>query len=291
MVLTSVMMLMSSAISPVVDASVLSLVRQGRARSYGRMRLWGSAGYAAAALAGGQILSLGGPSAVFAAFMAMLAVAFVTLVALPRTAGIPMQDKRPNLPLLQQPLLIAVMVVAGLVLTSQTTFNIFGSIYLREHGFSDRSIGFLWALATSAEICMFWAGPRVAKVLGPFGFLTLAAGAATLRWALMALTPSLGVIVLLQLTHAATFSGSYLGLMRFVEVHVSDKRGATVQSQFSTIVGAMTAAATLAVGPIYHQFGSGAFLAASGLALVALLLLLVIRKPLQASEPEPSLSV
>ena len=103
----------------------------------------------------------------------------------------------------------------------------------------------------------------------------------------MALTPELWVIVLLQLTHAATFSGSYLGLMRFVEVHVSDKRGATVQSQFVTIVGLMTAGATLAVGPIFHQFGSGAFLAAAGLALLALLLLFIVRKPLRASDIQP----
>jgi PPP family 3-phenylpropionic acid transporter len=287
MVLTCVMMLMSQAISPVVDASVLSLVRQGRARSYGRMRLWGSAGYATAALVGGQLLGLGGPTAVYAAFMTMVAVQFFTFVALPASAGSPVADKRPNLRLSQQPLLVVVMVVAALVLTSQTTFNIFGSIYMRQIGLSDRTIGMLWALATSAEICMFWAGPRISKVLGPFGLLTLAASAAVLRWSLMALTPELWVIVLLQLTHAATFSGSYLGLMRFVEVHVSDKRGATVQSQFVTIVGLMTAGATLAVGPIFHQFGSGAFLAAAGLALLALLLLFIVRKPLRASDIQP----
>ncbi|MCP8938562.1 MFS transporter [Alsobacter sp. SYSU M60028] len=284
MALTCLMMLMSQAISPIVDATVLSLVRQGRAHSYGRMRLWGSAGYATAALIGGQILGLGGPTAVFYAFMTMLAVEFVAFLALPDGAGAPVKDERPNLPLRQQPLLVAVMLVAGLALTSQTAFNIFGSIYLREHGFSDRTIGFLWALATTAEIVMFWAGPRVTGILGPFGLLALASGVAALRWSLMALTPHAGVIVLLQLTHAATFSCSYLGLMRFVEVHVSDLRGATVQSQFVTLIGVMTALSTLAVGPIYQQFGSGVFLAAASLAALAFIILLAIRKPLQASD-------
>ena len=278
------MMLLLQAALPIVDATVLSLVRQGIARNYGRMRLWGSVGFALASVVGGLILGVAGPAGVFTAFTMALAVQFAAFLALPKSTVLPPAGGRADIRLMQQPLLLAVFVITALVLTSQTTFNTFGSIHLRSIGYSDRSIGLLWALATSAEVAMFWAGPRIAPVLGSSGLLALAAGAALLRWMLMSLSPGIEVTALLQLLHAATFSGSYLGLMRFVEANVSDHRGATAQSAFVTILGVMTAAATLAVGPIYQRFGSGAFLAAAILPFLALIILAVVHVRLRAAE-------
>ncbi len=278
------MTVLSQAIPPLIEANVIQMVRLGIARNYGRMRLWGSIGFAAAAVVGGFVLGAGGPQAVFAAFTAALAVQVVVFLALPPAIQTPARDRRPSVALMRQPLLLAVFAVAGLVLTSHTVFNVFGSIYLREIGYSERAVGALWALATSAEIAMFWAGPRLATVLGPFGLLALAASAALVRWSLMALAPGAGIVVALQLLHSATFSCSYLGLMRFVETNVTDERGATAQSAFVTMAGLMTAGATLAVGPVYAAFGSGAFLAAAGLAAAALAVLAAVRTPLRAAE-------
>lgn len=297
LLLYSLMTLMAQAIQPIVDASVLSLVRRGITRDYGRMRLWGSISFAVVSVIGGSILGVGGPAAVFWAFTGAVAVQVVALRFLPQPPladppageaageGGPARPKRrADLKLAGQPLLLGVFCVAALVLTSQTTFNAFGSIYLRSIGYSERSIGLLWALATTSEVVMFWAGPRISPWLGPFGLLTLAAGAALVRWTAMAFSPNLPVTMGLQMLHAATFSCSYLGLMRFVETQVTDRHGATAQSAFVTVLGLMTAGATLAVGPIYHRAGSGAFLAAALLPLVALVILAAIRGPLVAVE-------
>lgn len=278
------MMVLSQAIPPLIEANVIQMVRVGIARNYGRMRLWGSVGFAGAAVVGGFVLGAHGPAGVFAAYTLAIALQIVVFLALPPSVPTPAHQRRPAVALRRQPLLIAVFAVAAMVLTSHTVFNVFGSIYLRQLGFSERSVGALWALATSAEVGMFWAGPRLARRFGPFGLLALAAVAAVVRWGLMALAPDLRLVPLLQLLHAATFSCSYLGLMRFIETNVTDERGATAQSAFVTMMGLMTAAATLAVGPIYQAAGSGAFLAASGLAAAALLLLFVVRRPLRNAE-------
>lgn len=278
------MTVLSQAIPPLIEANVIQMVRLGIARNYGRMRLWGSVGFAGAAVTGGFILGAGGPQAVFTAFTLVLALQILVLLALPPSVPTPPDARRQPVALRRQPLLLAVFAAAAMVLTSHTVFNVFGSIYLREHGYSERAVGALWALATSAEVAMFWAGPRLATAFGPFGLLTLAAAAATLRWTLMATAPDFRLVPLLQLLHAATFSCSYLGLMRFVETNVTDERGATAQSAFVTLTGLMTAGATLAVGPIYQVAGSGAFLAAAGLAAAALVLLAAVRAPLRAAE-------
>jgi MFS transporter, PPP family, 3-phenylpropionic acid transporter len=291
-VLYSLALVMYQAIGPIVDAAAVSLVRQGRASNFGRMRLWGSVGYAAAALCGGQILAFGGSNAVYMAFCAALLVVVVAIFALPEATPQPLPEKDRDIRLTRQPLLVTVFVVTALVLSSQTAFNIFGSIYLKSIGYSDRAIGLMWALATSSEIVMFWAGPRVSTVLGPFGLLTLAACASVVRWSLMAFAPSLPMLVLLQMSHAATFSGSHLGLQKFMQFAVHDRRGATAQSAFVTLLGLVTAGATLAVGPIYHLIGSGVFLCAAAMPALALVLLQFVRAPLRASvlphQPDPA---
>ena len=286
-VLFSITLVMYQAIGPIVDAAAVSLVRQGRATNFGRMRLWGSLGYASAALLGGQILAFGGSDAVYMAFCAAILATVVAVFALPEAQLQPLPEKEKDVRLTRQPLLVTVFVVTALVLSSQTAFNIFGSIYLKSIGYSDRAIGLMWALATSSEIVMFWAGPRVSTVLGPFGLLSLAAGASVVRWSLMAFAPSLPMLVLLQMSHAATFSGSHLGLQKFMQFNVHDRRGATAQSAFVTLLGLITAGATLAVGPLYHRLGSGVFLCAAAVPTLALVLLLVVRPPLRASVPQP----
>ncbi|WP_293857817.1 MFS transporter [uncultured Alsobacter sp.] len=286
-VLFSITLVMYQAIGPIVDAAAVSLVRQGRATNFGRMRLWGSLGYASAALLGGQILAFGGSDAVYMAFCAAILATVVAVFALPEAQLQPLPEKEKDVRLTRQPLLVTVFVVTALVLSSQTAFNIFGSIYLKSIGYSDRAIGLMWALATSSEIVMFWAGPRVSTVLGPFGLLSLAAGASVVRWSLMAFAPSLPMLVLLQMSHAATFSGSHLGLQKFMQFNVHDRRGATAQSAFVTLLGLITAGATLAVGPLYHLLGSGVFLCAAAMPTLALVLLLVVRTPLRASVPQP----
>jgi PPP family 3-phenylpropionic acid transporter len=283
LVLATAMMLFSQAISPIVDASVLSLVRKGIARDFGRMRLWGSMSFAVASVLGGFVLSYGGPDAVFGAFMVATSLMVAASFVLPSTTPASTSKDGAALRLFRRPPLLVVFTAAALVLASHATFNSFGSIHLRDTGYPEWSIGMLWAVATSAEIAMFWAGPIVARILGPYRTLLLAAGAAFCRWSLMSLDPGFASTVLLQLFHAATFSGSYLGLMQFVQADVADQVGARAQSAFVTLLGIMTAATTLAMGPLYRHLGSGAFQVTALLPLTALALLFAFRLPLRAA--------
>ncbi|MFI4994403.1 MAG: MFS transporter [Hyphomicrobiales bacterium] len=282
LLLATGMMVMSQSIGPIVDASVLSLIRRGIARDFGRIRLWGSASFAAMTVLGGFILEWGGPDAVFGTFIlataSLAAASFLLPAAAPASRGV----ARGKAALLDRKLLCVVFLVAALVLASHATFNSFGTVYMRELGYPAGVIGLQWALATSAEIMMFWAGPAVGRILGPFGLLALAAGAATLRWSLMSLHPGIILTAMLQILHAATFSGSYLGLMLFVQAAVEDEVGARAQSAFATLLGLLTAATTMATGPLYARFGAGAFQAAAALPAVALLFLLVFREKLRA---------
>jgi PPP family 3-phenylpropionic acid transporter len=290
LLLATAMMLLSQSISPIVDASVVSLVRHGIGQDFGRMRLWGSVSFAAASVAGGLLLGLGGPNAVFGSYVVATACVIAVSFLLPSPPGVSSvanADTGAALRLLGQQRLLVVFTSAALVLASHATFNSYGSLQLIASGYPDWSVGLLWALATSAEIAMFWAGPLVARILSPYALLLIAAGIGVVRWSLMALEPGLTFMIVLQLLHAATFSGSYLGMMRFVQRDVPDDFGARAQSAFVTMLGIMTALTTLAMGPFYHHLGGAAFQVTALLPLVALGLLLAFRASLTTVSGAP----
>ncbi len=281
--LAALTMVVWHSIGPVVDASVMRLIRRGIAGNYGRVRLWGSASFAAATVIGGFILGWGGPNAVFAAFVCALALLTVTSFFMPGINPVSPHARRKGFNVLKRPLLLVVFLSAALVFASQATFNTFGTVHMRELGYPDGAIGMLWALATSSEVAMFWAGPIIAGVLGPIGLLVLASVAAIIRWSLMSLDPGIGFTAVLQLLHAATFSGTYLGLMGFVQAAVEDEVGARAQTTFATMLGLVTATATMANGPLYRELGAGAYAAAAVLPVISLVLLLVFRNRLLAA--------
>jgi PPP family 3-phenylpropionic acid transporter len=280
--LAPAMLLAWQSISPLIDASVVSLIRRGIARDFGRIRLWGSASFGAMAVAGGFAMGRGGSDAVFLAFMLAMAALAAASFLMPSAASVAPRPERGKLALFDRPLLLVVFLVAALVLASHTILNSFGTVYWRALGYPADAIGFLWALGTCAEILMFWIGAAIGRRLGPFGLLVLAAAGAAARWSLMALHPDIILTAMLQLLHAATFSATWLGLMGFVQTMVEDEVGARAQGAFATVLGLSTAAMTFAAGPLYASLGAGAFETATALPAVALLLLFIHRKQLRA---------
>lgn len=262
-------------VAPIFDANALDLVRKGIVQDFGRMRLWGSAGYALTSFAGGWILAHGGPEAVYAAFLCALAALAATAFAQPAPPRSP--RAKPEIGPMRRPAVAAMIVAAALVLGSQGTWNAFGTLHLRALGASDAVVGALWLLSTCAEIAMFWAGPVLAARLGPFGVLAIAAWFATLRWGLMALDPGPVATAFLQLLHAATFSCTHLGLMAYLALAVGSGRGASAQAAFVTASSVAGGLATVASGPLYRELGGLAYLFAASLGLAALALLFAFR--------------
>jgi MFS transporter, PPP family, 3-phenylpropionic acid transporter len=263
-------------VSPIFDANALDLVRKGIAADFGRMRLWGSAGYALTSFAGGWILLYGGSEAVFAAFLGALGA--LALAAFAQSAPPKSPKPAPEIGPMRRPAVAAMTVAAALVLGSQATWNGFGTLHLRALGVPDEIVGALWALSTCAEIAMFWAGPFLAARLGPLGVLATAAVFSVMRWGLMALDPGPVATAFLQLLHAATFSCAHLGLMSFFAVAVGSGRGASAQAAFVTVSSVTLGLATIASGPLYREFGGFAYLFAASLGLAALALLFAFRR-------------
>jgi PPP family 3-phenylpropionic acid transporter len=166
---------------------------------------------------------------------------------------------------------------AAALQSSHQLYYGFGSLYWRTLGFSDATIGALWAEGVVAEIVLFWQGGRLAARLGPLGLMALGGGAGIVRWSLAGVAPGLGPAALLQVLHALTFGASHLGAMYFMARTVPPAAAASAQSLYAGLsTGIGSGLVMLAAGRLYAAFGGEAYLfmamlSAAGLAGVTAL--------------------
>ncbi len=266
-----------SPLIPLSDAYAIDVDRAGYAH-YGRMRLWGSAAFLLAALIGGPLLG----ATTLEIIPWLLALTLASLVpaalTLPPMGSERQSARAPDAPSqnLRAPVFLLALCGIGLVQASHGAFYSFGSIYWRELGFSENIIGLLWALGVIAEIALFFVARAVGGVFGPLGLILAGAAFAAIRWAIFPFADTFVAAALLQMTHAATFGATHLGMVALTSGLIPDRWAATAQSLAGTAAGSALMLATLVAGPLYTLTPPAAFFTMSavgavGFALIALL--------------------
>ena len=249
---------------PLVEAAVLE---RPPAQGYGFVRWWGSAGFIvcatlAAFLLGGARLDLF-PFALLFSLVALGLVA-VTLEgeARPRHgagSGAGVQGAAW--------FLLAILTLHQI---SHGPYYGFFSIHLGESGLGTGLIAGLWSLAVLAELAAFVKGSSLQRRFGLHGLLGLALGLTPLRWLLLALPPTLPILVAAQLGHAITFAAVHLAGVQLVQQLVPEGARRNAQALYSGLVfGLGIVIGTAAAGPLYAAVGgSGSFLVAAGFSVV-----------------------
>lgn len=242
---------------------------------YGRVRLWGSLSFIAAATSMGVWLKTH-PAAglvwAVAAGLGLLALACHTLrepEATIRRTGPPAGLA----PLLRWPPFLTFLAIASLGNASHTVYYAFATIHWRAAGIDADTIGLLWAEGVVAEVVLFAFASGIAARLGPARLLLIAAAAAALRWLVLGATTALGVLAAAQLLHAASFGCAHLGAMMFITRAIPAELSARAQGLLSAVaLGAVPGLLSPASGWLYQSLTGGAFwvmavLAAAGAAL------------------------
>ena len=248
--------------------TMLSAYAQGL--DYGRLRLWGSLTFIAAAAATGELLVGRSEDLVYWLGLGTLAISFAACVALPDVR--PPKRSRPRLPvrrLLANRLFVLFLAATALVQGSHSVYYAFSTLHWRAAGHSDAVIGLLWAEGVVAEIALFAVSGRVVRAVGPAGLVVLGGLAGALRWTVTGASTDLAVLAAMQVLHAFTFGAAHLGAMHFITRAVPTAMSASAQSLYSAaVMGIGLGLATLAAGPLYAAFAGAAFhmMAAMGLA-------------------------
>lgn len=154
----------------------------------------------------------------------------------------------------------------------------FFSIHLNEHGFGPGMVAGLWSLSVLVEMVTFVSGGALHRHFSHRALLGIALGLTPIRWLLLALPPTLPVLVIAQAGHAVTFAMAHLAGVQLVQelVPVGARRNA--QALYSGLsFGLGIVLGTAVAGPLYAALsGSGSFLVAAGFStLVAVLWFIV----------------
>ncbi len=269
-----------SSVNPLCDALAVPASAREKTFAYGWVRGIGSASFVLATLGSGFfVAAFGLPSII------VLATGLILLMVVPlpwlrtparNAAGAPLAGV---FALLAIPAFVRMLLVAGLVIGSQSMSDTFAAIHWRNAGVSPRVVGALWSEAVTSELIVFlFVGPFLLRRLGPGRCATLGALAGIAQWGSLALTANPALLVLSQPLHGFTFALIHLSVMAVIAAVVPDERAATAQALYGTLcLGLASATITMASGWLWTALGALAFWTMSALCLLAVPLAATLR--------------
>lgn len=251
-----------------------------RGFDYGRVRLWGSLAFIAAATLGGRLLAGRSAEPVLWLVLGGLALTCMACVLLPERRTPPAADARaPLRRVLRNPVFLGFLASASLVQASHAVLYGFGTLHWRAQGLSSGTIGWLWGIGVIAEIALFAVSGPLVRRLGPARLMGLAAGAGVVRWTATGLGTALPVLMAAQALHALTFAAAHLAAMHFMRRAVPIQVSASAQGLYSaTAMGVAIGGALMLSGILYQAAGAAAFHAMTVLAAAGGLAALVLAR-------------
>ena len=265
-----------SALMPLGDTVTLAACRAG-GLDYGRIRVWGSLSFIFASLAAGAVLAGSSGSSALPLVLgasALLLIASSTIPSSePRGFAAGRRSRGAGLALVAgNPRFWLFVASAAALQASHQVYYGFGTLYWRSLGFSETTIGWLWAEGVVAEVLVFWQGRRLLTQFGPIGLMALGGAAGIMRWSIAGFVVSLPSTIALQLLHGLTFGATYLGAMHFLSRNVPAAAAARAQTLFTAAASGLGGGLVMAAsGALYVAYGGRAYLAMAGLSAAGLL--------------------
>jgi PPP family 3-phenylpropionic acid transporter len=246
-------------------ADVTALEQPG---SYGRTRLFGSAGFLATAFAAGAFLDPRSAWQIPLVITAFLAATLMVTFRLPaRSARPPVPVAKDAARLLASGDFLAFLLVAWLWYAAHVGYDLCFSMHLADLGASSLAIGVCWAVGVTAEILLMSAAHRLFERYSPKRLLGWGMAATAARFLLIAHVRSVGVLLLLAPLHALSFGLVWVTSLEFVRRRAPSHVLATGQSLLAAVMAIGSVAGMLVWGPLYASSGGAVvFTAAAAVA-------------------------
>jgi PPP family 3-phenylpropionic acid transporter len=272
-----------SALMPLGDTVTLATSRSV-GLDYGRVRVWGSVTFVLASLSSGAVLAVYPGEGVLPLVLGASTLVLLACLAVPQfpdPAG--GRSRVSGMRAVTSDLRFWSFVAAASALqASHQVYYGFGTLHWRSLGFSDATIGVLWAEGVLAEILLFWHGRTLLARFSPAGLMVLGGAAGVLRWSIAGWLAGLPAIAALQLLHALTFGASHLGAMHFLARTVPLSAAASAQGLYAAVSSGLgSGLVMLWAGSLYAAYGGGAYFFMAALSAAGLLGSVGLRRSLR----------
>ncbi len=232
----------TSSMMPMNEAAMAHLVSGGGSfdtKRYGRVRLWGSAGFLVTVfLAGAWFEHFG--MAHFPMWTSLTLALVVASVCWMPDMREPVVKDAPAvsvLPILRQPVVQWLFASLFFHVLSHMSVYVFFSLYLDSLGYSKTMIGVGWAISVVVEIAWFFTQSRWLPLLSLSGWLVVAGAAMVLRMGITASAAAfLPLLLLAQALHALTFAAHHSVCIALISHHFPGRLRGRGQALY-TVVG------------------------------------------------------
>jgi len=241
---------------------------------YARLRVWGSIGFILTVGLLGVLVDARGPAAVLPVLLVIYAGIWVASLTVRDPEVAPHQGIQGSVwSTFRRPAILSFFAACFLMQVSHGPYYTFYSIYLEDHGYSKTLIGQLWALGVIAEVFVFLQMHHLLNRFGPRAVLLATFVIAAARWLLIGGFPeSLGVLLVAQVLHAATFGAFHAAAIHLVYHAFRGRHQGRGQALYSSLsFGAGGAVGSLWSGVAWEPLGATlTFALASAVALASL---------------------
>lgn len=279
------MVAISQTAWPLVETVAMAGVRV-LGHDYGRMRLWGSAAFVAANLIAGWLAGWFGPASIIGLIVAGAVVCFAVSLLMPPMMAADLTPRR-RLTLADAQALLKmremqlVLLSAGAVQGAHGMFYAYGTLHWQAQGIATQWFGALWAIGLAAEIALFFWSSEAVRRFGAAELMVMGPALSVFRWLMMALDPSLIVLVPLQFLHGLTFGTSHIGAIHMLTKIAPVDRAATAQALYAVVQTLGTVTATALSARLYPMAGGQTYLAMAVMAAIGLATAIVIKRTVQ----------
>jgi PPP family 3-phenylpropionic acid transporter len=249
-----------------LEAFAMEVLGEDKKR-YGRMRAWGSIAFITVVLTMGRFIELYSIGIILALILVVSWIQAGAALGLPRLT---INRRRPlgsDWQKLVNGRMIVFLISGFLMLVSHGAYYAFFSIHLSNLGFDGFLIGLCWAVAVGAEIIAMLSSELIFKRFSYESVLIFSFIVATLRWFGLWGSTSLIALLLLQITHAATYATFHMASILYMDT-LAPRQAKTVGQAANNAVtyGLGLMVGFFVSGALYQRLGSPGLFALSGLA-------------------------
>jgi PPP family 3-phenylpropionic acid transporter len=204
---------------------------------YSRIRLWGSIGFIVASLFLGYLIDFQGINILLWVLLIAQAIIFFLSNTIPETQDI--QHKTNDLSIwkiIKTPSVIALLIGCTLMVSAHGVLYNFYSIYLKDHGYSSGTIGWLWAVGVICEILIFMAMPKILQRYSLKAILLMSLFLGVIRFILIGASPDhLYLLFIAQMFHAATFGSFHAASIEVIAYYFKGRNQTRGQAIYNSV--------------------------------------------------------
>lgn len=247
-----------SPCTPLIDSMSIKSLGEKRRHEYGKIRLWGSAGFAATAGISGPILTGIGIEKIYILYwlLALTTVFFICFLKDQNQSSKPVSLKGVGEVVGNKPFVVFLLLCL-LVMVPHRMNDTMVVLHLENLGATTFLVGLAWGLAAMSEIPVFYFLTKKIMEYNHLFLLGLIAVFYTIRWSMYGFIESPYIITFLQMSQGITFGLFWLVALQTAVTFVPNHLRSTGQALLTSVCFGLGGAVGGTVGGwIFDSYGS-----------------------------------